>query len=176
MMATANFTSLLTTMPPIKLQKSIAGCYVTHASTFTSPLLAVPGSTWSSVSLLVSPPRPFAGEASLRCDNFKPLLTPTSPSITKTPTLLLGPPPQILSSENSNAVDGCSVDHESWGGDSPGRSGCWISVSVRPEKHEQALETVVRLSDALRSYWISSGKAAAGEQCRRDSEAKKENR
>ena len=114
MMATANFTSLLTTMPPIKLQKSIAGCYVTHASTFTSPLLAVPGSTWSSVSLLVSPPRPFAGEASLRCDNFKPLLTPTSPSITKTPTLLLGPPPQILSSENSNTIDGCSVDHESW--------------------------------------------------------------
>jgi hypothetical protein len=75
-----------------------------------------------------------------------------------------------------NAVDGCSVDHESWGGDSPGRSGCWISVCVRPEKHEQALETVVRLSDALRSYWISSGKAAAGEQCRRDYEAKKENR
>ena len=28
-------------------------------------------------------------------------------------------------------------------------------MSVRPEKHEQALETVVRLSDALRSYWIS---------------------
>ena len=75
-----------------------------------------------------------------------------------------------------NAVDGCSVDNESWGGDSPGRSGCWISVFVRPEKHEQALETVVRLSDALRSYWISSGKAAAGEQCRRDYEAKKENR
>ena len=49
-------------------------------------------------------------------------------------------------------------------------------MSVRPEKHEQALETVVRLSDALRSYWISSGKAAAAEQCRRDYEAKKENR
>ena len=23
-----------------------------------------------------------------------------------------------------DAVEGCSVDHESWGGDSPGRSGC----------------------------------------------------
>ncbi len=34
------------------------------------------------------------------CDNFKPLLTPTLPSITKTQKLLLGPPPQILSSEN----------------------------------------------------------------------------
>ena len=75
-----------------------------------------------------------------------------------------------------NAVEGCSVDHESWGGDSPGRSGCWISVFVRPEKHEQALETVVRLSDALRSYWISSGKAAAAEQCWREYKAKKENR
>ena len=75
-----------------------------------------------------------------------------------------------------DAIDGCSVDSESWGGDSPGRSGCWISVFVRPEKLDQALETVVRLSDALRSYWISSGKAAAAEQCWRDYKAKKENR
>ena len=75
-----------------------------------------------------------------------------------------------------DAIDGCSVDSESWGGDSPGRSGCWISVFVRPEKLDQALETVVRLSDALRSYWISSGKAAAAGQCWRDYKAKKENR
>jgi hypothetical protein len=75
-----------------------------------------------------------------------------------------------------DAIDGCSVDHESWGGDLPGRSGCWISVFVRPKKHQQALETVERLSDALRSYWISSGKAAAAEQFWRDYEAKKNNR
>ena len=75
-----------------------------------------------------------------------------------------------------DAVEGCSVDHESWGGDSPGRSGCWISVFVRPEKHEQARETVLKLSDALRSYWIASGKAAAAEQCWRDYKAKKGNR
>jgi hypothetical protein len=75
-----------------------------------------------------------------------------------------------------DAIDGCSVDNESWGGDSPGRSGCWISVFVRPEKHQQALETVVRLSDALKSYWISSGKAAAAEQCWRDYEKKQKTR
>ena len=71
-----------------------------------------------------------------------------------------------------DAIDGCSVDHESWGGDSPGRSG----VHVRPEKHAPALETVVRLSEALRNYWISSGKAAAAEQFWRDHEAKKKSR
>ena len=49
-------------------------------------------------------------------------------------------------------------------------------MSVRPAKHEQALEAVVRLSDALRSYWILSEKAAAAEQCWRDYKAKKENR
>jgi hypothetical protein len=75
-----------------------------------------------------------------------------------------------------NEVDGCSVDHESWGGDSPGRSGCWVSVHVRPDKRERALETVVRLSDALKSYWISSGKAAAAEKSWRDHEAKKKSR
>ncbi len=46
MMGKANFTSSLTTIPPIKPQKSIAGCYVIHAFICTSLPLAVPGSTW----------------------------------------------------------------------------------------------------------------------------------
>ena len=75
-----------------------------------------------------------------------------------------------------NTIDGCSVDYENWGGDSPGRSGCWISVFAEPEELEQALATVVRLADALKTYWISSGKAAAAEQFWRDYEAKKNNR
>ena len=45
MIGKANFTSSLTTIPPIKPQKSIAGCYVIHAFIFTSLPLAVPGST-----------------------------------------------------------------------------------------------------------------------------------
>ena len=97
----ANFTSSLTTTPPIKPQKSIAGCYVVHASTCTPLPRAVPGSTWSSVSSLASLQRPFAGEASLRCDNFKPPLMPTSQNTTKTPNLLLGLPLQIPSLGNS---------------------------------------------------------------------------
>jgi hypothetical protein len=44
-----------------KTQESIAGCYDIHAFIFISLPLAVPGSTWSSVSLLVSLQRPFAG-------------------------------------------------------------------------------------------------------------------
>ena len=82
----ANFTSSLTTIPPIKPRKSIAGCCVIPAFIFISLPRAVPGSTWSSASLLVSLPRPFDAEASLRCDNFKPLSTPTSPKQQRTQT------------------------------------------------------------------------------------------
>ena len=101
MMGKANFTSSLTTIPPIKPQKSIAGCYVIHAFICTSLPLAVPGSTWSSVSSLASLQRPFAGEASLRCDNSKPPLMPTSQNTIKNPNLLLGLPLQIPSLGNS---------------------------------------------------------------------------
>jgi hypothetical protein len=73
-----------------------------------------------------------------------------------------------------DAIDGCTVDFENWGGDSPGRSGCWISVFVLPEKQERALATVVRLADALKTYWLSSGKAAAAVQFQRDRDTKKE--
>jgi hypothetical protein len=73
-----------------------------------------------------------------------------------------------------NAVDGCTVDHESWGGDSPGRSGCWVSIYVPPDKHQQAKDTIVRLSEALSSYWISSENAARAKDCRRGHEAKQE--
>ena len=61
---------------------------------------AVPGSTWSSVSLLGSPLRPSDGEAFLPCDNFKPLSMPTSPSTTKNPNPLPGPLLRILSLES----------------------------------------------------------------------------
>ena len=44
--------------------------------------------------------RPFDAEASLRCDNFKPLSTPTSPNTTKNPNLLPGLLPQIRSLES----------------------------------------------------------------------------
>ena len=100
MMGKANFTSSLTTIPPIKPRKSIAGCCVIPAFIFISLPLAVPGSTWSSASLLVSLQRPFDAEASLRCDNFKPLSTPTSPNTTKNPNLLPGLLPQIRSLES----------------------------------------------------------------------------
>jgi len=63
--------------------------------------VVVDSTVQENVSSHVSPPRPFAGEAFPRCDNFKPLSMPTSLSTTKTPNPLLGPPPQILSSENS---------------------------------------------------------------------------
>ena len=96
----ANFTSSLATIPPIKPRKSIAGCCVIPAFIFISLPLAVPGSTWSSASLLVSLQRPFDAEASLRCDNFKPLSTPTSPNTTKNPNLLPGLLPQIRSLES----------------------------------------------------------------------------
>jgi hypothetical protein len=56
------------------------------------------------------------------------------------------------------ALDGCSVQF---------RGGC-DCVWVQKKKLEQALETTVRLSDALKSYWISSGKAAAAKQLYRD--------
>jgi transposase len=100
MMAKANFISSSTTIPPTKPPRSTAGCSVIHAFTFISRPRAVPGSTWSSVSLLGSPQRQFAGEASPRCDNFKPPLRLTSPNTTKILNLSLGPPPQILSFES----------------------------------------------------------------------------
>jgi hypothetical protein len=56
------------------------------------------------------------------------------------------------------AVDGCSVIF--WGG-----CDC---VWVQKKKLQQALDTLVTLSDALKSYWISSGKAAAAKQLYRD--------
>ena len=53
----------------LQFLKSIAGCYAAHAFTFTSLPLAVPGSTWSSVSLPVSRQMQFAAGVSLRCGN-----------------------------------------------------------------------------------------------------------
>jgi hypothetical protein len=59
------------------------------------------------------------------------------------------------------AIEGCSIDRTPWGGDSPGRSGVWKSVFVVSTELEQALATVVKLSDALTKYWI---KAEAAEE------------
>jgi hypothetical protein len=53
-----------------------------------------------------------------------------------------------------DAVDGCLVN--SFGG-----ADC---VWVQNKKLQQASDTIVTLSDALKSYWISSGKAAAAKQ------------
>ena len=41
---------------------------------------------------------------------------------------------------------------------------------VNPAELERVFATVVKLSDALKNYWISSGNAAAAEQCKRDFE------
>jgi hypothetical protein len=71
------------------------------------------------------------------------------------------------------AIEGCSINRSPWGGDAPGRSGVWISVFVDSTKLEQALATVVKLSEALTKYWISSGKASTAEKCNRDLEAKR---
>ena len=40
----------------------------------------------------------------------------------------------------------------------------------QPAELERVFATVVKLSDALKSYWISSGNAAAAERCKRDFE------
>jgi hypothetical protein len=55
-----------------------------------------------------------------------------------------------------DAVDGCWVCE------------CCVAVYVQAKKLQQALDTTVKLSDALKSYWISSGKAAAAKQLYRD--------
>ena len=103
MMGKANFTSSLTIMSTHKNpRKSIAGCYVIHAFIFTSLPLAVPGSTWSSVSSLAVHCRGHSpGKTSFRCDNSKPPLMPTSQNVIKTRTLLLGCLCQIPSLGNS---------------------------------------------------------------------------
>ena len=41
---------------------------------------------------------------------------------------------------------------------------------VKPAELERVFATVVKLSDALKSYWISSGNAAEAERCKRDFE------
>jgi hypothetical protein len=51
-----------------------------------------------------------------------------------------------------NAIDGCSVAFF---------GGC-DCVLVQKKKLQQALDTLVTLSDALNSYWISSGKGRLG--------------
>jgi hypothetical protein len=62
------------------------------------------------------------------------------------------------------AIEGCSIKRAPWGGDSPGRSGVWKSVFVVSTELDQALATVVKLADALKEYWISSGNAAEAEE------------
>jgi hypothetical protein len=48
-----------------------------------------------------------------------------------------------------------------------------LGIRLGPAKFESALATVIKLSDALTKYWISSGKAAAAEECNREMEAKR---
>ena len=72
-----------------------------------------------------------------------------------------------------SAIDGCSVVHESCNGDLTGTRKCCVSVFVQANKLQQALETVMRLSDALKTYWISSGKAGAVEEFVRFSDMSK---
>ena len=45
-----------------------------------------------------------------------------------------------------------------------------MSVFVKTADLERVFATVVKLSGALKNYWISSGNAAATEQCKRDFE------
>jgi hypothetical protein len=67
-------------------------------------------------------------------------------------------------------IDGCSVRDSLWDAGAPGLSGCWVSVFVKPDELERALATIVKLSGALKAYWVSSGTAATAEQCKRDFE------
>jgi hypothetical protein len=58
-------------------------------------------------------------------------------------------------------IDGCSLKDSLWDAGAPGLSGWWVSVFVKPAQLKRVLATVVKLSDALKNYWISSGYAAA---------------
>ena len=49
-----------------------------------------------------------------------------------------------------------------------------MSVFVKPADLERVFETVVKLSGALKNYWISSDNAAAAEQCKRHFEKSKQ--
>ena len=49
-----------------------------------------------------------------------------------------------------------------------------MSVFVKPAELERLFATVVQLSGALKNDWISSGNAAAAEQCKRDFEKSKQ--
>ena len=44
----------------------------------------------------------------------------------------------------------------------------------KPAQLERVFATVIKLSDALKNYWISSGNAAPAEQCKRDFEKSKQ--
>ena len=66
-------------------------------------------------------------------------------------------------------IDGCSVKDSLWDAGMPGLSGC--SLSNPPSSNGCS---VVKLSDALKSYWMSSGNAAEAERFKRDFEKGKQ--
>ena len=70
-------------------------------------------------------------------------------------------------------IDGCPLQDSLWDAGMPGLSGYWVSVFVNPPS-SNGCSTVVKLSDALKSYWISSGNAAEAERCKRDFEKSKQ--
>jgi hypothetical protein len=59
-----------------------------------------------------------------------------------------------------DVIEGCSVTCESWGGDSPGRSGVWVEIHAEEGKLAPARIVVRELATVLRRYWQSSGNAA----------------
>jgi hypothetical protein len=59
-----------------------------------------------------------------------------------------------------DVIEGCSVTHKRWGGDSPGRSGVWVEIHAEEGKLAPARIVVRKLATVLRRYWQSSGNAA----------------
>jgi hypothetical protein len=54
-------------------------------------------------------------------------------------------------------IRGCSIRENSWGGDSPGRSGYWVEIYATKKALEATKSKLSELASALRDYWQRSG-------------------
>jgi hypothetical protein len=54
-------------------------------------------------------------------------------------------------------IRGCSIRENSWGGDSPGRSGFWVEIYATKKALEDTKSKLSELASALRDYWQRSG-------------------
>lgn len=59
-----------------------------------------------------------------------------------------------------DVIEGCSVTHNNWGGDSPGSSGIWVEIHAEEGQLAPARIVVRKAATVLRRYWESCGNAA----------------